>query len=106
MSLLLASDRLQPSPLQTIEQWNRRPDALLWPLWGTDNAFQGAWRRLLQIAMIAPGPFKKTRKSAGTAAEAQCPGAGHLLLGNTWAVFEQYYLDPAQVTPPQPPELG
>ena len=74
-------------------------------MWGTDNAFQADWHRIVRLAAVLYGPFKKIRKSAGTAAEIACPGAGHYLLGNTRAVFEQTYLDPMRIETPQPPEL-
>jgi len=98
--------QLRTSTIEAIQQWNRSGDDLLWPLFGHPNSFLQAFAKLVQQAGIEPGPFKRIRKSAGTAAEAACPGAGHLLLGNTRAVFERYYLDVTRVLPPRPPELG
>lgn len=99
--------RLRPSTLVAIDAWGRGPEALLWPLWGSDEAFRATWDRIVLDSGVAePGPFKKLRKSAGTAAEAVCPGAGHLLLGNTRKVFERHYLAIAVVAGPQPPALS
>jgi integrase len=98
--------RLRASTLDVVKRWARRPDAVLWPLWGTDEVFRSTFAKIVRTAGIPPGPFKRIRKSSGTAAEAACPGAGHLLLGNTRRVFERHYLDAAQVAGPQPPELG
>lgn len=97
--------RLRASTLEAIDRWHRHQDAVLWPPWGTDEAFRAAFRRIVSAAGIAAGPWKRIRKSAGTAAERCCPGTGHLLLGNTRAVFERHYLDVAAVVGPQPPEL-
>lgn len=97
--------RLRASTLARIDAWGRDPHVILWPLPGTGPAWDSAWRQLVDMATIPYGPFKTIRKSAGTAAEAQQPGAGHLLLGNTRTVFERHYVDLAQVVPPQPPEI-
>jgi hypothetical protein len=97
--------RLRASTLARIDAWGRGRLAVLWPLFGTGTAWDAAWRQLVGLAKIPYGPFKTIRKSAGTAAEAQQPGAGHLLLGNTRGVFERHYLDASQVKPPQPPEI-
>jgi len=98
--------RLRPRTLAAIDAWGRGPEAVLWPLWGSDEAFRATWDRIVRDSGVAePGPWKKLRKSAGTAAEAICPGAGHILLGNTRRVFERHYLAAGIVAGPQPPEL-
>lgn len=97
--------RLRASTLEAIDRWGRLPDDVLWPLWGSETAFQAAWRSLIWHAGVQPGPFRRIRKSAGTAAEEVQPGAGHFLLGNTRAVFEHHYLDESKIIPPQPPEI-
>ena len=97
--------RLRQATLDLVEHWGRNNRDALWPMWGTDNAFRATWSKLVRVAGIPHGPFKKIRKSAGTAAEMASPGAGHYLLGNTRAVFETSYLDPMRIETPQPPEL-
>jgi integrase len=97
--------RLRPSTLARIDAWGRPADAVLWPLWGSPPSWDAAWSKLVAAAAIPYGPFKRIRKSTGTAAEIIQPGAGHLVLGNTRAVFERNYLDSVRVVPPQPPEL-
>ncbi len=97
--------RLRPGTLAAIEAWGRGPDAVLWPLWGSDEVFRATFNRIVRDAGIPPAPWKTIRKSAGTAAEAICPGSGHLLLGNTRRVFERHYLQAGIVAGPQPPEL-
>lgn len=97
--------RLRQATLAAIDAWGRTDDVPLWPLWGTDNAFLYDWHRIVAGAGIPYGPFKRIRKSAGTAAEQVTPGAGHYMLGNTRAVFERSYLDPMRIETPQPPKL-
>jgi len=98
--------QLRSTTLHAIREWAWSNSKPLWPLWGSDNSFQRDWRRIVRLARIDYGPFKRIRKSAGTAAEDVSPGAGHYLLGNTRAVFERHYLDPMQIQTPQPPELS
>ena len=97
--------RLRDTTLTAIDSWGRTDNGPLWPMWGTDNAFLYDWHRIVCRAEIPYGPFKRIRKSAGTAAEQVTPGAGHYMLGNTRAVFERSYLDPMRIETPQPPEL-
>lgn len=97
--------RLRPSTLQAIDRLGRFPDAFLWPLWGTDSAFGHTFDRMVAAAGLPRGPWRTIRRSAGMAAEARQPGAGHLLLGNTRRVFERHYLADGAVAGPQPPEL-
>lgn len=98
--------RLRPSTLEAIEAWDRGPDAVLWPLWGSDECFRATFNRIVRDAGLPHAPWKTIRKSAGTAAEVAQPGAGHLLLGNTRRVFERHYLAAGVVAGPQPPELS
>lgn len=98
--------RIRPTTLAAIATLGRRPEALVWPLWATDTAFDQTFKKLVRGAGLPPGPWRTIRASAGTAAEVLCPGSGHLLLGNTRRVFERYYLDASQVAGPQPPELA
>lgn len=51
------------------------------------------FREMLAAAGLT-GTFKKLRKTSGTVAESLHPGAGHLHLGNTRAVFELHYMNP------------
>ena len=97
--------RLRQTTLEKIERWAWTDEGPLWPMWGSDNAFRQDWFRIVRLSTVVYGPFKKIRKSVGTAAEIECPGAGHYLLGNTRAVFEKSYLDPMRIETPQPPEL-
>lgn len=97
--------RLRESTLELIKQWDRDDGEPLWPLWASDNSFRQDWHRIVGFARVPYGPFKRIRKSAGTAAEIDHPGSGHYMLGNTRAVFEASYLDAMQVETPQPPEL-
>ena len=97
--------RLRDSTLQLVKAWHRDETGPLWPMWASDNAFRMDWYRIVGLAAVPYGPFKRIRKSAGTAAEEVTPGAGHYLLGNTRAIFERHYLDPMRIETPQPPEL-
>lgn len=97
--------RLRASTLEAIERWGRPPDCVLWPLWGSENVFQGTWKKIVAAAGLSHAPWKTIRKSAGTAAEDLAPGHGHELLGNSRRVFERHYLAQAVVAGPQPPEL-
>lgn len=97
--------RLRKSTREAIARLERADGAPLWPLWGHPNCFIQSFASVVARADISPGPFKKIRKSAGTAAETLCPGTGHYLLGNTRREFERHYMDALQFPTPQPPEL-
>jgi len=97
--------RLRKSTLNSIARLEREDTAALWPLWGHPNSFLQAFAKLVDSTDIPPGPFKRIRKSAGTAAENICPGTGQYLLGNTRREFEMHYMDALQFPTPQPPEI-
>lgn len=84
------------------------PDrALIWPRWGCIEAWRHAARELVEKAGLAGG-IGKLRSGCGTSVEKHYPGRGHERLGNTRQVFEQHYLDYAQlenVEVPMPEEL-
>lgn len=95
---------VRPSTLESIDKLKRNRECC-WPLWGADDTFRQTFAKIVRIAGIPPGPWKKIRKSAGSAAEQQYSGRGHEFLGNTRKVFEFYYLDRRIPDPPRPPEL-
>ncbi|QDU58338.1 Phage integrase family protein [Aeoliella mucimassa] len=63
--------------------------------------------RLVADAQIRPGSFKWLRRSAGSHYEKENPGAGHRLLGNTRAIFDESYHDRSLTQQPlTAPPLG
>ena len=74
-------------------------------MWVSDTAFRQDWYRIVGLAAVPYGSFKRIRNSVGTTAEMACPDTGHYLLGNTQTVFEANYLDAMRVETPQLPEL-
>lgn len=96
--------RLRPETLESIHQLRMNRDRC-WPLWGSDQCFGDSFRKIVDVARVPRGPFKRIRKSAGSAAEHEYSGRGHHFLGNTRRVFEQYYLDRRVLDPPVPPAL-
>ncbi len=73
----------------------------IWPLKTSDEAFRMRFKRLVRLAGITEGTFKRLRKTSGTLVEEACPGAGHRHLGNERAIFEAHYEDRA-ITRAQP----
>lgn len=68
----------------------------------------GEWLRRQFRIMVAKagltGTFKTLRKTSGTLVESLNPGAGHLHLGNTRAVFEKHYMNPERALVPMMPD--
>ena len=70
------------------------PDRVRWIPWPYScEMLRRRFRQLVTDANIRPGSFKWLRRSAGTHYERENPGAGHRLLGNTRAVFDESYHD-------------
>jgi integrase len=92
---LAAASRLPQGPL-----------LLPWPY--SIEMLRRRFRRLVNEAQIRPGTFKWLRRSAGSHLERVQPGTGHRLLGNTRAVFEVHYADPAIIVgaPLVPPPIA
>lgn len=65
----------------------------IWPLLTSQESFRKRFERLVRLAGIRHGTFKKLRKTSGTLVEAACPGAGHRHLGNEQAIFSKHYED-------------
>lgn len=84
------------------------PDAgPIWPLLTSEEAFRMRFQRLVKLAGISPGSFKRLRKTSGTLVELENPGFGHRHLGNEAKIFEQHYEDRrvTQSSPTMPPVL-
>lgn len=76
---------------------------LLFPLATSGEYFRRCFRAIVKKTGLC-GTFKKLRRSSGTAVEMQCPGRGHVHLGNTRAVFEAHYLDKSRENRPMMPK--
>lgn len=68
-------------------------DGPIWPLKTSQEAFRLRFARLVRIAGIRPGTFKRLRKTSGTLVELAQPGFGHRHLGNEPQVFAKHYED-------------
>lgn len=77
----------------------------VWEWHGHPDVFRQQFKRIVARAGVSPGPFKQLRRSAGSNVEAQCPGRGHLYLGNTRAVFEKHYMRDESAIPVRPVDL-
>lgn len=79
---------------------------LPWPY--QPDYFSKTFAKLRKAAGITRGSFKWIRRSAGSYAERECPGAGARLLGHRdESVFRRFYEDTSisSTLPPQPPPL-
>jgi integrase len=65
----------------------------IWELQTSQEAFRMRFNRLVRLAGIRPGTFKRIRKTSGTLVEVANPGQGHRHLGNEQAIFSQHYED-------------
>jgi hypothetical protein len=79
---------------------------LPWPY--QPDYFSKTFAKLREAAGVQRGSFKWIRRSAGSYAERECPGAGARLLGHRdESVFRRFYNDESisGTPPPMPPEL-
>jgi integrase len=65
----------------------------IWPERTSQEWFRRRFARLVRIANIPPGPFKRLRKTSGTLVEFATPGQGHRHLGNEPQIFAKHYED-------------
>lgn len=65
----------------------------VWPLKTSQEWFRRRFARLVRIARIPPGTFKRLRKTSGTLVELASPGQGHRHLGNEPQIFTKHYED-------------
>lgn len=87
-------------------QLRSRDKLLPWPY--QLDYFSKTFAKIRQAAGVTRGSFKWIRRSAGSYAERDCPGAGPRLLGHRdESVFRRFYNDESisGTLPPLPPEL-
>lgn len=98
--------QVRPSTLERIRQTMPPPRPEVWPLWASPEMFRREAAALFVDAGLPQFSLSYLRSAAGTAVERSL-GAGHEFLGNTRKVFEQHYLDEAQLDPhgKMPPPL-
>lgn len=65
----------------------------IWPLQTSQEWFRRRFARLVAIARIPVGTFKRLRKTSGTLVELAAPGQGHRHLGNEPQIFAKHYED-------------
>lgn len=65
----------------------------IWELHTSQEAFRMRFNRLVRLAGIRAGTFKRIRKTSGTLVEFANPGQGHRHLGNEPAIFARHYED-------------
>lgn len=65
----------------------------IWALHTSQEAFRMRFNRLVRLAGIRAGTFKRIRKTSGTLVEVANPGQGHRHLGNEPAIFSRHYED-------------
>lgn len=78
----------------------------IWPRTVSKEHWRRTFGKIVRKAGLT-GTFKKLRKTAGTLVDAEHPGQGHVLLGNSRQIFERHYRDPRTVkeNPLSPPGL-
>jgi integrase len=68
-------------------------DGPIWPLTTSQEWFRRRFARLVRLARIPAGTFKRLRKTSGTLVELASPGQGHRHLGNEPQIFTKHYED-------------
>lgn len=89
-----ATFQFSPSTMEALRSsLERCPRALVIPWTASGETFRDQVGRLVAKAKVREGTWKWIRRGSGTDVELQEPGAGHLHLGNTRAVFDKSYGD-------------
>lgn len=93
--------RLHPSTVRAIQ---RAGASLEWPL--CEWCFSAHFQEIVTLSGLCRGTFRWLRRGSGSTIDAKHPGNGHLHLGNTRAVFEEFYDAKLGAScKPMPPEL-